>query len=171
VVFLIGAVNLSVFEPALSADYRQSEAQLKDLRQFARPQDAFVAMTQVEPIIEWVAGHPFDRNNRECALQMDWAVSPMEAGVSRWRNRLARRALEDWSHGWDVWVEKSAMADRPNEASLWVEGDNPAIHWRDLPAFFRGLDFDTQTRRADGFMRLAHTQANQSRLLQFANLR
>ena len=168
---VIVAVNLVAFEPALSAEYRQAKAQVKDLREFARHDDDMVAMTPVEPVIVWVSGHPFDRAARTGVLRVDWAVNPIDGDVANWSNRFAKRALDSWNCGWEVWVEKSALGSRPNAGSLWVEGDNPVIHWRDIPAFFGGFDFDIQTRRPDGFMRLAHTPQNQSRLVELVNAR
>jgi hypothetical protein len=42
----------------------------------------------------------------------------------------------------------------------WVEGDDPAVRWREIPAFFEQFDFDRSTELPDGFERFARSGKN-----------
>jgi hypothetical protein len=38
-----------------------------------------------------------------------------------------------------------------------VEGDAPKVHWREIPAFLRRIEYDRQTLRPDGFERISRS--------------
>jgi len=120
-----------------------------------------VTVTAMDPILRWIKANPFDR--MAATTKFYWVVKPDSGNAERWPNEFAQFALEKWHESREVWVEKSALATAPEEQSLWVEGDHPAIHWRDVPAFFRGFEYDGDTG-ARGFLRLARTARNEAEL-------
>ncbi len=141
--------------------HRQVIAQANGFRAIASQDDMPIVVNIQEPL-EQLGQHPFDPLNRSGRLNVFWAVSEMDANARLWPVRVARYVLDLWSHGNAAWVEKLALADTPADSLLWVEGDNPQLHWRDVPAFFRRLDFDRDTGGADGFLRIARSAKNEA---------
>ena len=66
-------------------------------------------------------------------------VTPHELSAPSWRRFFAVRAMHAWQSGKRVFISRRALAARPAAAWEWVEGDEPRIHWRDFPTFFRSL--------------------------------
>jgi hypothetical protein len=98
-------------------------------------------------------------------------INTAVADAASWRQQFAGSILKHWSEGRQVWVTKAALQDRPDRNSAWVEGDNPALHWADIPAFLKTLSFDQQTDRPDGYSRLMQSPEMQSRLSELSTVR
>ena len=87
------------------------------------------------------------------------------ARLSTWREDLAWRVLWNWSRGGTVWVPLRLFHDRPDTRWKWVEGDDPRIHWSDLPAFFSQFSLGASMGGEDGFVSLPDNSANRQILL------
>jgi hypothetical protein len=114
-----------------------------------------------EPL-QQLSQHPFDPLSQAGAIDTFWAVNEMDSNARMWPARVSRFVLHLWSQGKAAWVEKLMLADAPGDSLLWVEGDNPQLHWKDVPAFFRRLEFDRDTGGADGFLRIARSPNNEA---------
>jgi len=147
------------------SSHAEAAAQLSGLRNGAAPDDTVFTLTSMEPLDELIL-HPLHWLNRGNAIHLYWLIDGIRADAPWWRSRFARLAEASWAEGRGVWVERAAVGDAPTESSLWVEGDNPKVHWADLPAFFRGLEFDGDTGGPTGFLRVAAAMPNRLRLQQ-----
>ena len=164
---LFFTINIPSFVPRFSPAYEQATGQIGDFKHTAAPDDVMVTIVTSEPAVQWVLGHPFENIRRFGVYRQNFLVNPIDVGAAHWRNSFAMLAFDSWCHGNNIWVEKAVRDDSPEDQLMWADGDNPAVHWKDLPPFFRPLDFDAATNRRDGFLRLARTPQNQMRLLQF----
>jgi hypothetical protein len=158
---LLVVLNLPSFEWQHSAEHQHALSQMDDFREHAKPADVMLVMTASEPVLRLVE-RPFDPANRLGLIRCYWVLDPIDKDAAAWHRTVAHRVLETWHSGHDVWVSKSAFSDRPQPSSLWVEGDNPAVHWRDVPAFFRSLELDAET--SPGFALIRQSPANRERL-------
>lgn len=167
---LLPAMNAPTFFEAFSGQHRKAAKQVMEFRAKASPNDNLVALMLSEPIVELPTQRPFDPLNRPSPVNSIWALRLMENDAEKWPAVVARYVLESWDRGKAAWVEKAALADTPVDRLLWVEGDNPQVHWRDVPPFFRSLEFDSDSGSPDGFLRVAHTEKNIANLRQVAGL-
>jgi hypothetical protein len=164
---LFFVINIPSFVPRFSPAYEQATAQISDFKQTAAPDDVMVTIVTSEPAVQWALGHPFENIRRFGAYRQTFLVNPIDADAAHWRNSFAALAFDSWCRGNNIWVEKAVREDAPEDQLMWVDGDNPAVRWKDLSPFFRPFDFDAATSRRDGFLRLARTPQNETRLLQF----
>jgi hypothetical protein len=163
-VILLAMLNFPNFEWRRSAGHRQAQAQADDFRKHAQAHDLMLVTTMSEPVVRLLQT-PFDPVNRLGAIRYSLILNPIDnKDAAAWRRIVAHTILRDWGLGNNVWVMSSVLFDRPNKGSLWTEGDNPAVHWRDVPAFFRTLEFDAETSAGNGFARLRRSPANRERL-------
>lgn len=158
---LLPVMNAPTFIDAFSGWRRPAQAQAGEFRAAAAPDDALIALLITEPLVDLANDHPFDSLNRAGAIRSWWALDLMDNRAQLWPDRVARFVMANWAGGHAAWVEKAALADRPADRLLWVEGDNPQVHWRGVPAFFRTLDFDKDSGSPDGFLRIAHSAGNE----------
>ena len=63
-----------------------------------------------------------------------------------------------------MWVSERLLAKAPLPEWDWVEGDDRAIHWSQVPEFCRQFQYDKKIGDADGFVRLAATETNRALL-------
>ena len=154
---LLPFLNWPTFAGSLSAEGRHLQSQIADFRTHAKAGDVFVTASTYEPLFETVL-NPLDPMHRNGEIRGYALVNVSSIRVSTWRSRFARFVLDTWAEGHDIWIAKSALADRPEARSLWVEGDNPAVRWKDVPQFLRALEADADTMRPDGFVRLRRSR-------------
>ena len=155
-------MNLPSFVKRTSAFDRQAAGQLGALHAAGASNDTVFTVTMNEPLEE-LRLHPFDRLNRSGNVRPIWMIDPINKDVARWPNRFARLAEASWAKGRGVWVEKFALASRPADSLLWVEGDTPNVHWPDVPGFFSRIDFDREIGGPNGFVRVARSAGNKAR--------
>lgn len=68
-------------------------------------------------------------------------VTPHETSAPAWRSYFASMVTTAWHSGRRVWLSKRAFAARPAPQWAWVEGDEPRVHWKDFPEFFRKFEY------------------------------
>lgn len=61
-----------------------------------------------------------------------------------------------------MWVSERLLAEAPFPEWGWVEGDDRAIRWAQVPEFCRKFQYDKKLGNSDGFVRLAPTQTNRA---------
>jgi len=134
-------------------------AQLRDFTRTAAPGDLLVSVLIHEPVTVLIEQKPF---NPVCR-GLDVPTSQVFGTVGQsahWRMDMARRVLAQWALNKDVWITKWAMRHSPPSEMGWVEGDDPVVRWREIPAFFEQFDFDRSTVLPDGFERFARSGKN-----------
>ena len=163
---LLPVMNFSNLVQAYPRWRQQVARQVAEFHSSAAPDDAALIVTMLEPL-QQLPQHPFDPLNR--AGGMDISVALGNTDVPTWQAGVAQFVLAAWAQGKAAWVEKAALADAPAERLLWVEGDSPNLHWRDVPSFFHSLAFDKETAGADGFQRISRTAGNEALLRRLAD--
>jgi len=92
-----------------------------------------------------------------------WVVlQPANERIFVWREKFASRVLEAWNAQSEMWVSERLLAEAPLPEWGWVEGDDSAIRWIQVPQFCRQFQFDKKIGNSDGFVRIAPTRANQA---------
>jgi len=165
-VFILAAAVSNVTVMARPVLWRAEErlaARVEGLRPRLKPNSrVFFVRDEVEGLDR---NHPLHAERD--ALPLEAAATPGLADSARWRQNLARRFLDIWSHDGDVWVTRRLLAEKPRPEWNWVEGDDPDLSWRDLHAFFAALETDDAVGGDDGFVRVT-SSANRRRLQDFA---
>lgn len=87
-------------------------------------------------------------------------LQPAHERIFCWRELFASRVAEAWAGSREMWLSERLLSPIPRPEWEWVEGDDPAIHWPEVPEFFREFQFDLQIGHSDGFVRLASTKSN-----------
>ncbi len=146
-------------------------ARMMAIKPALRP-NSMVALVSINDGITGFFGrfpfHPLNPLNSTQTMQFYFLTEAGNANSADWRQRFATHGLKAWQDDGDLWISKRMLATRPLVDWDWVEGDDPYLHWRDMPAFFTPFTFDGDVGGPDGFVRIAHTPENQQRLEQAA---
>lgn len=124
---------------------------------------AFV--TYRDDAYEYVKSFPFEALNRGRLLPMYGVIEPGNTRVLTWKRDFADRALNTMGQGQSVWISKRFLAERPDPAWNWTEGDDKRIAWKDLHPFFGSLSFSAETGGPDGFLKLDDSERNKDVLI------
>ena len=154
-------VNAPAFIGPGNSNDRLAVAQLRDFTRTAAPGDLLVSVLIREPVTVLLEQKPF---NPVCR-GLDVATSQVFGTVGRsanWRVDFARRVLAQWALNKDVWITKWALRNGPPAEMGWVEGDDPLVRWREIPAFFEQFEFDKSTELPDGFEWFAQSGKNRA---------
>jgi hypothetical protein len=87
-------------------------------------------------------------------------VTPGLATIAWWQQEFATQAELTWQKGGQVWLSKRLFAEAPRSDSTWVEGDDPRVKWRDVPAFFNRFEVSDGTGGNDGFVLVMPSTTN-----------
>ena len=148
----------SFFRPLVSREDQVSSLRVEGFRSHLTNSSVVVVLTIQDPLDEVVNRSPFGSINRPFPLPIFDAVEGFKA--STWRARLAERFQLALTEGGQVWVSKRLWSPRPLPEWYWVEGEDPQMHWADVPRFARQLETDADSGGDDGFRRLAQNQSN-----------
>ena len=157
-------INWPTLGGSFSEESRRTHVRLQDLRKTAGSEDVLMTISLQDPLVQLIDQNLFDPANRPAPFRNHWLINIASEHVSLWRQQFAAFVLEQWGRNREVWVTKGALRDRPDQDSMWVEGDNPGVYWRDIPSFFKTLEVDRQTDGADGFVRIHRSPEMQDRL-------
>jgi hypothetical protein len=106
---------------------------------------------------------PLDHTIAPDGYGLQFAVETGSVHTSSWRSEFARQVLNDWTHGREVWISERLCRDRPLAFWGWIEGDDPRVHWSELPRFFNRFDTDLRSGPdSDGFLRVSENTKNRS---------
>jgi hypothetical protein len=148
---------------------RESAALLQRIAPFEnRPGGATVYVVNLNDKLSALYDGP-EYATRNDLPQVALVVPVMYQDVPKWRTVFVRTAVDRWAGGGEVWISKRAWCTRPLREWLWVENDDPRIHWADVHNFVIRLDTDAEAGGTDGFLRLANTPANRARILSAAS--
>lgn len=168
-VALVAVVNLGVMATPVQAAREQAVVdRISPLEPLLLPSSMVAVITQLDEVwaFEWT--FPFNRINASRRLDAYHLVEPGTARALIWRELFAEKALTTWSRGGDVWVSRRVQSQRPLREWKWVEGDDPAVSWKDVIDFFAPLDLGPQVGGADGFLKLQPSVGNRARLNEIA---
>ncbi|HEY6391202.1 MAG TPA: glycosyltransferase family 39 protein [Bryobacteraceae bacterium] len=154
-VLLAIAVNgSSLSKSRIDAEIAPSVARLESLRGKVTS-EGLVVLTAIPDSLYWLLTiYPFHPANRGETIVPYDVIQTANERIVRWQPDFAKRALDTLSRSQSVWVSKRLLADRPEPAWGWTEGDDPHISWKKLPAFFRQFSYSESVGGADGFLKL-----------------
>jgi hypothetical protein len=158
-------VNLQALSRSRAVRLQAAQAErVSGIRERVRQEGMVGILTNRDELMAFAKTYPFHQMNRPEALPI---YEVLEIGNQRlvvWREDFAKRALDCWSRGGEVWVSRRFLADRPDPRWLWVEGDDPHVKWPQVPEFFGALDYQEASGGADGFVLLKESAANRATL-------
>ena len=119
-----------------------------------------IALLSLRDGLYMLPSHPFDEVVRRAPLPVYDVLEPGNRRAMGWRREFAQRAIAGFAQGCHVWVSKRLLADRPRPEWGWTEGDDPHLHWRDVPPFFSRFHYGAETGGADGFVEMEASADN-----------
>lgn len=148
---------------------RREEATLRrvgELRTLIRPQS--IVLVGTDELENFVRDFPFNPVNHHNALRVHSFLPLGMPQLPAWREDVARRALEAWDGGGDVFVSRRMFAARPRAEWGWVEGADKRVRWAEVYEFFAQLETGQTFGDEDGFALLPRTPGNEKFLGRFA---
>jgi hypothetical protein len=128
----------------------------------AAANNAIATVIEDDPLNVLPQVHPLDPLLRPRNFQVRSAVAPGTLQAKNWRSDFREMALHTWRNGSEVWISKRLLAPSPKPEWHWVEGENGSLWWNDVRSFFGSFETDRESQGEDGFLRVAHSPANQS---------
>jgi hypothetical protein len=117
-----------------------------------------------DQLISFARSFPWAPLNRHNLLHVRAVLEPNGSDVPRWKSKFGEFALAAWEKNGNVWVSQRLLSVLPRAEWNWTEHDDRRIGWRDLPPFFRGLQYQECIGESDGFCLLAPSIANRELL-------
>jgi hypothetical protein len=136
------------------------EQRIGTIRDRVRGGGMVAILSNRDDLMAFSKTYPFNPLNRPDGVPIYEVIEVGNARVQTWREDFAVRVLGSWARNSEVWVSERFLAERPAPEWQWVEGDDPRISWKQIPEFFRTLDYQTQTGGLDGFSLLRNSAAN-----------
>lgn len=160
---VLAVVNLKAYAIDVRTAAQQSLQRMRLVYEHSQPDDVTLILSQDDPLAGFSGKHPFDAMDQgdEARLYM-----VMDIRHDRWNAAPSCRVLRAWQAGANAWISKRLIASQPLPSWDWIENDNPAVHWRDLAAFFNRLDTNADIGSEDGFLRVARSAHNAALLEQ-----
>jgi hypothetical protein len=162
VILLAGTtvVNLAGNTSA-GAPFRETTERFHALNSNVQPGAVVTVVTMADDLYARPNAHPLEKSVASSRFRVMDATVVASRAVLRWRAAFAERTLEQWAQNREMWFSERLLALKPEARWLWVEGDDPRIHWPELPSAFGQLETDRKIEAGgDGFLRVAQTQAN-----------
>lgn len=124
-------------------------------------ENGFLAIvSNQDKLMLFSTGYPFHPFNRPRPVRLYDVIEAGNVRVDTWRQDFARWALNSWTRQGNVWVSKRLTASVPKPSWYWVEGDDPRVHWKELPSFFNKLQYERDSGGEDGFLLLQKSDQN-----------
>ena len=146
----------------------EGRGRIRELVPRLTPASFVLAVNEQDSLAEFCHEFPLDPLIADRQWQNYDVLEINAARIATWREDLAARVLWSWRHGGTVWVPLRFLHERPDPHWNWVEGDDPRVHWSDLPAFFSRFDFGPSVGGPDGFIPLTDDPANERILMPLA---
>jgi hypothetical protein len=155
------AINVSAYwKPAVEARIAPEVARVESLQGRVSKNSMVAMVTLGDSAYQFTNQFPLHAVNRRGALPVYDVVEIANVRVTTWKQDFAKHALETMQRSETVWVSSRLLAERPDPAWNWNEGDDPRISWKDLPPFFRSLSYSEPVGGADGFLKLTPSEDN-----------
>jgi hypothetical protein len=158
---VMAIVNVSAMRRGkLERQKAEALARIRNLVPTLGPNSVLFAVNEQDNLAVFCQNFSLDPIISEHAWQYYDVLEINAARLSSWREDLARRVLWNWNHGGSVWLPLRLFHDKPDIQWKWVEGDDPRVHWSDLPAFFAQFNLGARIGGEDGFVSLPDNPAN-----------
>ena len=155
-------VNLTAINRYALEKLKMAERErLQALAPSFTPASLILAVNEQDSVAEFFHEFPLDSMNSTYQWHYYDVLEINAARLSTWRRDLAARILWSWRHGGKVWVPRRLLHLTPDPKWNWVEGDDPRVHWSDLPAFFSRFNLGPSAGGDDGFSCLVDDSTNE----------
>jgi len=144
----------------IDAKARKSADRVRSLQGKVNPAGMVALPTLGDDIYQFTLSFPFDLMNRKQTLPVYDVIENGTVRVATWRQEFARHALQTLKGGESVWISKRLLAERPEPAWKWTEGDDTRISWKGLRPVFLPFYYSEDTGGTDGFLKLANSPEN-----------
>lgn len=172
VIFLATAIvsNVSAMSMlTLKHEQRLSEERLQALLPTYKPHSRVVVVDIHDELENFSRNFPLLPVVNQTDLRIYPALNPGTPQTLHWRREFAQTVFAVWDQGGDIWLSKRFFEPRPRPNSLWVEGDDARLKWRDVYTFFSRFDLGQPLGGQDGFVLLAPDQKDRALLaIEFA---
>jgi hypothetical protein len=162
-VFIAVLIPLNVTllrKSAVEARVRKPAQRVEMLQGRVASQGMVALVTLSDSVYQFTASHPFDPVNRKQHLPVYDVVQPATTRVLTWRQEFAAKALACLKQGQPVWISSQFLAERPDPAWRWNEGDDPHVSWTEFRPVFARFTYSEQVGDTDGFAKLENSPAN-----------
>jgi hypothetical protein len=122
-----------------------------------------------DELISFARSFPWASLNRHNLLHVRAVLEPNGSDVPKWKSKFGEFALAAWAKDGNVWVSQRLLSVLPRAEWNWAEHDDRRIGWRDLPPFFRSLQYQECIGENDGFCLLAPSFSNRELLSSVRN--
>jgi hypothetical protein len=166
-VFLVLVINVNgalLSRPVINSEIAPAAARLESLRGKVTPQGLVALVTLQDSVYQLLTSYPFHPANRRETLPAYDVIVVANERIVQWQQDFAKRALDTLQRSQSVWVSKRFLADRPEPAWTWTEGDDRRITWTQLPPFFRQFTYSESVGGSDGFLKLEPSPENINKL-------
>jgi hypothetical protein len=166
-VFLVLVIILNgalLSRPVINSEIAPAAARLESLRGKVTPQGLVALVTLQDSVYQLLTSYPFHPANRQETLPAYDVIVIANERIVLWQQDFAKRALDTLQRSQSVWISKRFLADRPEPAWTWTEGDDRRITWTQLPPFFRQFTYSESVGGPDGFLKLEPSPENISKL-------
>jgi hypothetical protein len=168
-VAIMAVVNLGVMARPVQAAREQAVVhRISYLEPMLRPETLVAVVTQLDEVWAFQWTFPFNPVNASGRLAAYHLVEPGTNRALVWRELFAKAGLAAWARGGDVWVSARVRSDQPRRDWKWVEGDDPAVSWKDVRNFFGRFEMGRAVGGADGFLMLEPSTRNRALLNEIA---
>lgn len=159
---------LAFWKPGVEARVAREAARVESLQTRVSPTGMVALVSLADSIYTFSAQRPFNPTNRRGKLPVYDVVVLANVRVVTWKHDFAKRALDTLNRSENVWISKRFLAEAPNPAWGWSEGDDPRISWKQLPPFFRQFSYSESVGGSDGFLKLEPSDSNLRKLREVA---
>jgi hypothetical protein len=135
-------------------------ARIQELLPTLGPNSVVLAINEQDNLAVFCQDFPLDPIVSDHPWQYYDVLEINAVRLLHWREDLASRVLWNWKRGGTVWVPLRLLHDKPEASWKWVEGDDPRVHWSDLPVFFSQFNLGAAVGGEDGFVSLRDNPAN-----------
>jgi len=158
-------MNVQAFwKPNLEARIAPGAARVTSLQGKVSGRGMVAILTMADSAYQLTTQYPLHPVNRTQTVPIYLPIEIANVRVATWKPDFAKRALDTLERHEGVWISKRFLAERPDPAWGWTEGDDRRISWKDLPTFFCQFSYGESVGGADGFLKLEPSEENLQRL-------
>jgi hypothetical protein len=164
VILMIAVNGASLCKPNIDSEIAPAATRVESLRGKVTSQGLVAMVTHQDGVYQLITSHPFHLANRREELPVYDVIETATERLVRWRPDFAKRALGTLTRSQNVWISKRFLAERPDPAWNWTEGDDARVTWKELPPFFRQFSYAESVGGTDGFLKLEPSPENITKL-------
>lgn len=158
VVIVMNTTQLSRI--VVDAKVRRTADRVRSLEGKVNAAGMVALVTLGDDVYQFTLSFPFGPVNRRVALPVYDVIENGTVRVTTWKPEFARNALKSLQQGGNVWISKRLLAEQPDPAWKWTEGDDVRVSWKDLGPVFRRFQYAEDTGDRDGFVQLVNSRQN-----------